>query len=129
MTKMPSLSSLALTLAAVLASGCAMTGGGGPAQVSEGVLVSPGGLSLYTFDMDPAGGGKSACNGPCATNWPPLLAAMDATPHGDWSIVHRDDGRLQWAYKGKPVYRWAKDTKPGDRSGDGFKSVWHLARP
>ena len=39
------------------------------------------------------------------------------------------DGGKQWAYKGKPVYFWSKDQKPGDRSGDGFNGAWRLARP
>ena len=74
--------------------------------------------------------GKSACNGPCATNWPPALVADDAKATGDWTIVMRDDGLKQWAYKGKPVYGWAKDTKPGDTTGDGFMNgAWHIAKP
>jgi len=47
----------------------------------------------------------------------------------EYSIIRRDDGTSQWAYKGKPLYFWAKDAKPGDRSGDGVNQVWHLARP
>jgi len=43
--------------------------------------------------------------------------------------VTRDDGSKQWAYKGKPVYLWGKDQKPGDKTGDGFNNVWHVARP
>ena len=38
------------------------------------------GMTLYTFDKD--AGGKSACNGPCATNWPPLMAGADAKAIG-----------------------------------------------
>jgi predicted lipoprotein with Yx(FWY)xxD motif len=98
-----------------------------PAQVSDGALVGPNGMSLYTFDKD--AGGKSACSGPCATIWPPLAAAADAKPEGDWTVIARDDGSKQWAYKGKPVYYWSKDQKPGDRTGDGFKEIWHLAKP
>lgn len=98
-----------------------------PAQASDGALVGPNGMSLYTFDKD--AGGKSACNGPCATNWPPLAAAADAKPEGDWTVITRDDGSKQWAYKGKPVYRFVKDQKAGDRVGDGFNQVWHLAKP
>lgn len=98
-----------------------------PAQAVDGVLVGPNGLSLYTFDRDAAG--KSNCNDRCATNWPPLAAAADAKPEGDWTVVTRDDGSKQWAYKGKPVYGWVKDSKPGDRSGDNVNQVWHLARP
>jgi predicted lipoprotein with Yx(FWY)xxD motif len=101
--------------------------GTAPAKVADGVLVGPNGMTLYTFDRDTAG--KSACNGPCATNWPPLMAKSGDTGSGDWSAVTRDDGSRQWAYKGKPVYYWAKDAKPGDRTGDGVNNVWHLARP
>jgi len=49
---------------------------------------------------------------------------------GDWAIVTRDDGGKQWSYKGKPLYAWTKDTKPGDTSGDGFlNGAWHIATP
>ena len=98
-----------------------------PAKAMDGVLVNAAGMTLYTFDKD--AGGKSACNGPCAANWPPLMAGADAKASGDWTIVTRDDGGKQWAYKGKPVYAWAKDQKPGDKTGDGFNSVWHVAKP
>ena len=100
-----------------------------PATVSDGVYVGPNGMSLYTFDRDTMGSGKSACNGACATNWPPLMATAGDSGSGAWTIVTRDDGSRQWAYKGKPVYYWAKDSKPGDRTGDGFNNAWHLARP
>ena len=97
-----------------------------PAKVTDGVLTDPAGMTLYTFDKD--AGGKSACNGPCAANWPPLMAAADAKPSGDWSIVTRDDGGKHWAYKGKPLYLWSKDTKAGDKTGDNFNNVWHVAK-
>jgi predicted lipoprotein with Yx(FWY)xxD motif len=45
-----------------------------------------------------------------------------------YTIITRDDGAKQWAYKGKPLYLWIKDTKPGDRTGDGFNNAWRLAR-
>ncbi|MFY0104123.1 hypothetical protein ABTP95_19980 [Acinetobacter baumannii] len=41
----------------------------------------------------------------------------------------RDDGKGQWAYKGHPLYRWSKDQKPGDTTGDGVIGAWHVARP
>jgi predicted lipoprotein with Yx(FWY)xxD motif len=35
-----------------------------------------------------------------------------------------------WAYKGKPLYTFKKDTAPGDIHGDGFlNGAWHLATP
>ncbi len=100
-----------------------------PAMVSGDVLTGSNGMTLYTFDKDVAGSGKSVCNGPCANNWPPLYAADGDTASGDYSIVNRDDGRKQWAFRGKPLYYWVKDQKPGERSGDGFNKVWRVARP
>jgi len=111
----------ALALAAPLAFAQA------PAKTAGGMLVNGSGMTLYTFDKD--SGGKSMCNGACATNWPPLAAAADAKPSGDWTIVTRDDGAKQWAYKGKPLYNWLKDQKAGDMTGDGFNGVWHVAKP
>jgi predicted lipoprotein with Yx(FWY)xxD motif len=97
-------------------------------KVADGVLTNSAGMTLYTFDRDTAGSGKSECNGPCAVNWPPLLAAADAQPTSEWTIVTRADGARQWAYKGKPLYLWAKDMKPGDRTGDNVNNVWRIAR-
>lgn len=99
-----------------------------PAQAVDGVFVGANGLALYTFDRD-ATPGKSVCNDRCATNWPPLPAAADAKDEGEWTVVTRDDGSRQWAYKGKPLYFFAKDQKAGDRTGDNANQVWHLAKP
>jgi predicted lipoprotein with Yx(FWY)xxD motif len=98
-----------------------------PAKTADGVLTGPNGMTLYTFDRD--SGGKSACNGSCVGNWPPLMAAAGDTASGDYSIITRDDGAKQWAYKGKPLYYWSKDTKPGDKTGDGMGNMWKAARP
>ena len=97
-----------------------------PARVEGGLLVGNNGMTLYVFDKDAAG--KSVCNGPCATNWPPLMAGGSDQATGSWSILNRDDGGKQWAYKGKPLYFWSKDQKPGDKTGDGFNGVWHIAQ-
>ena len=99
-----------------------------PAMMSNGVLVSASGATLYVFDKDAANSGKSVCNGPCAMLWPPLMAAAGDQPAGDYSIVTRDDGSRQWAYKGKPVYTYKSDQKAGDRMGDNFKDVWHTIK-
>lgn len=100
-----------------------------PAKTSDGVLVDTKGMTLYTFDRDMTPG-KSVCNGPCATNWPPLFASDKDAATGNWSIVTRDDGKKQWAYKGRPLYLWAKDTKPGDKTGEGMAgNTWHVAKP
>ena len=101
---------------------------GTPARMDGGVLAGATGMTLYTFDRDAAGSGKSMCNGPCAANWPPLAAADNARPGGEYTVISRDDGKKQWALKGKPLYYWAKDQKPGDKTGDGFNNVWRVAR-
>lgn len=54
------------------------------------VLTNDNGMTLYVFGKD--AGGKSACNGPCAGNWPPLKASANAKPMGDYSLITRDDG-------------------------------------
>jgi predicted lipoprotein with Yx(FWY)xxD motif len=98
------------------------------ADTSKGkALVDAKGMTLYTFDRD--SDGKSACNGPCATNWPPLMASGNAASMAGWTVITRDDGSKQWAYKGKPLYTWSKDAKAGDVTGDGFNNVWHIATP
>ena len=98
-----------------------------PAKISDGSLVAANGMTLYTFDADKAGSGKSACSGPCAGLWPPLIAAADQAS-GEYSIVTRDDGARQLAYKGKPLYLYKADQKAGDRTGDNFKDVWPIIK-
>jgi predicted lipoprotein with Yx(FWY)xxD motif len=101
-----------------------------PAKVASGAFTDQKGMTLYTFDKDTTGSGKSVCNGPCAANWPAFVATAADTSMGEWSVVTRDDGMKQWAYKGKPLYTFAKDTAPGEMKGDGFlNGAWHTAKP
>ncbi|MBU6319616.1 MAG: hypothetical protein KGS00_08175 [Alphaproteobacteria bacterium] len=90
----------------------------------DGAFIAPDGKPLYTFarDVEP---GKSACNGGCATAWPPLAAAADAKADGDWTVVTRDDGSTMWAYKGKPLYTFVRDT--AGQPATGVSANWPLA--
>ena len=90
------------------------------------VLADPNGMTLYTYDKDSPG--KSNCYGECAEYWPPMKAAADAKPAGDLTIIKRDDGTMQWADEGKPLYTFVKDKKPGDVTGDNFKNIWHIIK-
>jgi len=81
------------------------------------VLADSRKMTLYAFDQDNAG--KSACTGECADVRTPLAAPRIGRPVGDWTILTRDDGSKQWAYKGKPLYSFTGDRAPGDLSGDG----------
>ena len=116
----------AATLFAVLAFGH-------PAAISQpmfeqGVLLTETRLALYTFDNDVAGSGKSVCNAPCSNIFPPYLVKGTDTVTADFSVVVRQDGSKQWAYKGRPLYTFYND-KAGDKGGDGLnRNLWHLVR-
>ena len=96
-----------------------------------GVKVTADGLNdakdmpLYTFARDTTPG-KSACNGGCATAWPPLMATATDKDTGDWTVITRDDGTKQWAYKGQPLYTYAND-KPGEPA-TGVSAAWPRAK-
>ncbi|HDI3141462.1 TPA: hypothetical protein PMB19_002542 [Vibrio cholerae] len=94
------------------------------------VYTDNAGKTLYTFTKDPVG--QSVCNGECEKLWPPMWADEESTPEiaklDNAKPIIRDDGRQQWTLAGKPLYRWVKDTQPGDITGAGVKGVWQLAR-
>jgi predicted lipoprotein with Yx(FWY)xxD motif len=92
---------------------------------ADGVLADAKGMTVYTFDKDTAGSGKSACNEACAKMWPPVMVT-ESSVTSPYSTVTRDDGTKQLAYKGKPLYTFAKDAKPGERKGDKMKDMWHV---
>ena len=96
-----------------------------PLKAAHGMLVDAKGMTVYTYDKDEAGSGKSACVDLCAKNWPPVMAGS-ATLAEPWSTVTREDGSKQLAHKGKPLYTFIKDTKAGDKAGDGVGGAWHV---
>ena len=98
----------------------------GPFKAMNDVLVDGKGMTLYTFDKDESG--KSNCSGDCAKAWPPAAAMASDKPTGGLTIIKRDDGTMQWADDGKPLYTFVKDTKPGDVNGDNFKNIWHVVK-
>ena len=101
-----------LTLAACAGAACMGSAG----ESHDGALTGANGMTLYTFDKDAAGSGKSL-HGPCAPiNWPPLFAMDSDMASGDYSIVTRDDGKKQWAFKGK---RCTSEQGPEARRPDG----------
>jgi len=114
---------LSLSATAALAGTAIQTGD----SASGKILTNGAQMSLYVFDKDT--GAVSNCYDACAGLWPPVEASKSARPTGEFGIILRTDGARQWAYKGQPLYLWAKDSKPGDITGDGVKGVWHLARP
>lgn len=82
-----------------------------------------GAKPLYTFDKDEPG--KSNCIDRCLAAWPALPAKAGAKATGQWTVIARPEGASQWAYGGKPVYTFVRDTQ-GTATGDGMGGVWHL---
>ena len=79
---MPKNTTLMAGLIGLALTGCAMAQGAMPAGVADTskgkALVDARGMTLYSFDKD--SDGKSACNGPCAQNWPAFKATDAAAP-------------------------------------------------
>jgi predicted lipoprotein with Yx(FWY)xxD motif len=90
------------------------------------VYVNAEGRALYGYQGDRMN--QSTCYGQCARRWQPFLASGDARPHGQWSIIERDDGTRQWAYAGRPSYTWSGDREPGAVTGHGRDGTWWVMR-
>ena len=92
------------------------------------ILVEIKGRGVYTYDGDKIAN-QSDCFAQCRLLWPPMYAEPESKPKGSFTIFTRkDDGKLQWAFKGKPLYRWVSDLKRGDAGGDGIAGVWRLIK-
>lgn len=106
----------------ILISGCASTGSGPGIAYRGGVLTDAKGMTVYTYLKDSFN--KSNCTGQCEANWPPVRPAANEYGMNDLHPFKRDDGTLQWAFEGKPLYLWVKDAKPGDKTGQGVANAW-----
>ncbi|MBT2388475.1 hypothetical protein J7E87_03360 [Streptomyces sp. ISL-1] len=97
------------------------------------VVTDSAGFTLYRFDKDTASPPKSNCEGECAKAWPVVAAGgASAAPGTDASLigeVTRADGSKQLTIGGWPMYRFAKDTKPGDAKGQGVGGTWYASAP
>ena len=78
--------------------------------------------TLYVFDGSAGDEAKLS-----AAGWAPLAAPAIGFPIGDFSIIARDDGTSQWAYKGKGLYTHAEDQKRGDAYGISVDARWKVA--
>jgi predicted lipoprotein with Yx(FWY)xxD motif len=102
-------------------------------DTSKGKVLTDGaGMTLYTYNPDTAGSGKSVCTGGCLAEWPAVIATSAPSgvsgASGAFALIKRDDGSMQVSYKGKPLYRFVDDKAPGDATGDGMDD-FALARP
>ena len=152
LTSAASLAAFTLALAACGAGGSSAYGAGGgygaapatPSAVGTAatvdlrasslgqIVVDAQGRTLYLFEADK--GGKSACDGPCATAWPPYLSngapqAGTGASGGLISTTVRGDGTTQVTYGGHPLYYFVGDKAPGDVTGqdvDQFGAKWYV---
>ncbi|MFD7026997.1 SCO0930 family lipoprotein [Streptomyces sp. NPDC059917] len=97
------------------------------------VVTDSAGFTLYRFDKDTAKpASTSACSGDCAKAWPPAPAqgvAAGAVPAAALGSLKRQDGSEQITIAGWPVYRFAKDTAPGQSNGQGVGGTWFAVTP
>lgn len=122
----------------------AASSGAAGAQVATGtargvgqVLVDSRGMTLYYFEKDQKGSGKSKCSGACAEAWPPLLTegepkAMSGVQASMLGAIERSDGTMQVTYAGWPLYTFVEDKNPGEDNGTdskAFGASWYPLHP
>jgi predicted lipoprotein with Yx(FWY)xxD motif len=99
------------------------------------IVVDADGRTVYLFEKD--SGTTSACNGACASAWPPVTANGTPTVAGGATAalvgtITRSDGTSQVIYNGHPLYRYVGDQKAGDTNGQGlnaFGGGWFAVSP
>jgi predicted lipoprotein with Yx(FWY)xxD motif len=97
------------------------------------IVVDSKGMTVYMFDKDTQGSGKSSCSGGCLEAWPPVIAEADSPAvdgvTGDVATITRDDGTVQVTLDGWPLYYWQGDKAAGDVAGQGVQDVWWVLAP
>ena len=98
------------------------------------VVTDAAGMTLYRFDGDTANPPASNCNDKCAQTWPPELATsstatLDGIDQSVVGVILRKDGTKQLTINGWAVYRYSKDTAPGEAKGQGLMQKWFAVTP
>ncbi|MSQ22942.1 MAG: hypothetical protein EXR58_00035 [Chloroflexi bacterium] len=93
------------------------------------VLIDGKGMSLYVLAQDQTNDNKSTCyaDNECTVYWPPVLVDVaPATPGfpGELGTQKRADFTTQLTYKGRPLYTYLDDQKPGDMFGNNLTDEW-----
>ncbi|HEX6666703.1 MAG TPA: hypothetical protein VF081_08935 [Solirubrobacterales bacterium] len=97
------------------------------------VLINSDNQTIYRSSLDIRTSGTTACNGPCARVWQPVLTGPKpiAGPGGieqfKLDTIKRQDGTSQVTYDGWPLYTY---TREGPRQSKGlgissFESGWY----
>lgn len=91
------------------------------------VVVGPNGHTVYRFDKDTKGSGKSACTGQCVSLWPAVTTTgmpTDTGIVGKVGTITTAGGKKQVTLDGWPLYYYAGDTGGGDVNGQGVLGIW-----
>ncbi|HEY4368929.1 MAG TPA: hypothetical protein VGN07_16965 [Steroidobacteraceae bacterium] len=96
-------------------------------SVQAVVLTNSSGHTLYAFDGDAKHDNQACVTSACEVHWLPVAAPALAAGVGDFSVVTRNDGSKQWAYKKRPLYASSNDELPGDARGAGVDRKWSVA--
>jgi len=101
-------------------------------SLGKTVLTNNAGHTLYSLSVEKRG--HFICTDKaCLSLWHPLVVRAGVKPTGPAPLgtVRRPDGRIQVTYKGRPLYAFVEDKKPGEANGEGFRDVgtWHAATP
>ena len=95
------------------------------------ILMDGSGMTLYVFKKDAPNPG--ACSGGCQTFWRPLLTRGDPQGSGELAgqlgTITLADGSQQVTFRGKPLYRYTNDARPGDALGQGIGDAWSVVDP
>lgn len=90
-------------------------------ELGHGTRLTDGdGFTLYKYDGDLKEPGTSTCVDACAMRHPPLLSSspQEQAP-SKWSLINREDDVEQWGYRGRPLYRFVRDSHKGAAFGEG----------
>lgn len=90
------------------------------------VVTDANGMTIYYHDRDQPN--RSSCNNRCAQFWFPVRPSPEFSTTPGFGVITRLDGTQQITFKGKPLYTFHKDQKPGDTKGDGNQNIWHALK-
>ena len=69
------------------------------------------------------------CTGDCLSEWEPYISDSKRESGSIGVVLRTDTKDLQYTWNGQALYTFKNDTIPGEVLGDGFDSVWMIARP
>jgi predicted lipoprotein with Yx(FWY)xxD motif len=99
------------------------------------IMTDANGMTLYYFANDVPASGTSTCTGTlnCSTTWPAfsvdtVSVSSPLLDPADFSSITRADGQKQTTWYGWPLYRFSKDTKPGDVNGENLLKKWYVLK-